>query len=267
MKLPVRFDRILFLRSPGASSLVRATVQDYGDEFVQGKLWLYDEAGKPCVLVDGFRAISLTGARRSSASGSREILYHVGWERMPASSRPSLQEPVSLTRLRDVAREALEQVIASRGRDKLQASMAACDELAAAQLARGLREMCSHGGSNEILTASSLRVAETMQPVFERLLAGLARRGLLEKSPHRLPALPQRLKLRRILRTRSCDGLLPTILVISRRACSALRTAPNSAPCCVVKKRRFRSSLRERERSCWINSMVMDFSQANGLPR
>jgi acyl transferase domain-containing protein/NADPH:quinone reductase-like Zn-dependent oxidoreductase/NAD(P)-dependent dehydrogenase (short-subunit alcohol dehydrogenase family)/SAM-dependent methyltransferase/acyl carrier protein len=183
MKLPVRFDRILFLRSPGASSLVRTTVQDYGDEFVQGKLWLYDEAGKPCVLVDGFRAISLASARRSSASGSREILYHVGWERTTTSSRPSLQAPVALSRLRDIAREALEQVIASRDRDKLQASMAACDELAAAQLARGLREMCSHGEHNQILTSSSLRVAESMQPVFESLLAGLARRRMLERVP------------------------------------------------------------------------------------
>ena len=182
LKLPVRFARILFLRSPGASSLVRTGVQQFSDEFVEGRLWLYDEAGKPCVLVDGFRAISVAGARRSGAPGGRDILYHVAWERTPASSRPSAQEPVPLSRLQDVAREALEQVIATRGRAKLQASMAACDDLAAAQLARGLREMGSGTGSSAIITASSLRVAEAMRPIFERLLASLAQRGLLEKN-------------------------------------------------------------------------------------
>ena len=67
------------------------------------------------------------------------IMSH-GSERQP-SRRPSSHEPVPLGRLQDVAREALEQVIATRGRAKLQASMAACDDLATAQLARGLREM------------------------------------------------------------------------------------------------------------------------------
>ena len=113
--------------------------------------------------------------------GSRDILYHVAWERTPAFSRPSPQEPVPLGRLQEVAREAFEQVIATRGRDKLQASMAACDDLAAAHLARGLREMSSGLASNGLITATSLRVAEPMRPVFERLLDRLAQRGLLEK--------------------------------------------------------------------------------------
>ena len=84
LKLPVRFAKILFLRSPGASSLVRAGVQQFSEEFVEGKLCLYDGAGKPCVLVDGFRAISVSGARRSGALGGRDILYNVSWERTPA---------------------------------------------------------------------------------------------------------------------------------------------------------------------------------------
>ena len=181
LKLPVRFNRILFLRSPGALSLVRTAVQQHGDEFVEGRLWIYNETGKPCVLVDGFRAISLAGARRSGAPGSRDILYHVAWERTPAFSRPSPQEPVPLGRLQDIAREAFERVFAARGRDKLQVSMGACDDLATAHLARGLREMSSGLASNGLITASSLRVAEPMQPVFERLLDRLAHRGLLEK--------------------------------------------------------------------------------------
>ena len=180
LKLPVRFAKILFLRSPGPSSLVRAGVQQFSEEFVEGKLCLYDGTGKPCVLVDGFRAISVSGARRSGAMGGRDILYNVSWERTPAISRLSVQEPVPLSRLQEVAREALEQVIATRGRAKLQAAMAACDDLAAAQLARGLRQMVS--GSSRLLTASSLGVADAMRPIFERLLAGLAQRGLLKKN-------------------------------------------------------------------------------------
>ena len=181
LKLPVRFAKILFLRSPGASSLVRAGVQQFSDEFVEGKLCLYDGTGKPCVLVDGFRAIGVSGARRSGAPGGRDVLYNVSWERKPSGARSAVR-PVPLSRLQEVAREALEQVIATRGRARLQASMAACDDLAAAQLARGFREMVSQAGSGRLLTASSLGVAEAMGPIFERLLAGLAQRGLLEKN-------------------------------------------------------------------------------------
>ena len=142
LKLPVRFGRILFLRSPGAGSLVRARMQHFNDEFVEGTLELYDQAGKPCVLVDGFRAISLTSARRSGASGTtRELLYHVAWERMPVLSPLPPSEPVALPRLQEVARETLDEIMTMRRRSKLEATMAACDDLAAVQLAWGLREM------------------------------------------------------------------------------------------------------------------------------
>jgi acyl transferase domain-containing protein/NADPH:quinone reductase-like Zn-dependent oxidoreductase/SAM-dependent methyltransferase/acyl carrier protein len=182
LKLPVRFDKILFLRSPGASSLVRAKVQNHGDEFVQGRLCLYDEVGRPCVLVDGFRAIGLAGARRSSTVGSGDILYHIAWERTPAFSRPSPLKPPPLSRLCEVAREAFEEVITTRGRARIQAAMAACDDLAAAQLARGLRQMTTEVRRGELITATSLGVAESMKPIFERLLSGLMQRGLLEKT-------------------------------------------------------------------------------------
>ncbi len=180
LKLPVRFDRILFLRSPGASSLVQAGVQECGDEFVLGRIQLYDETGKPCVVVDGFRAISMNRARRSSALGSRDILYHVRWERTPVSSWRSSLPPVPLNRLEEAARVALEQVMASRGRDKLEASLAACDDLAAAQLGRGLREMEPELFAKGLITPGSLGVAESMEPICERLLSKLAERGLLE---------------------------------------------------------------------------------------
>jgi acyl transferase domain-containing protein/NADPH:quinone reductase-like Zn-dependent oxidoreductase/NAD(P)-dependent dehydrogenase (short-subunit alcohol dehydrogenase family)/SAM-dependent methyltransferase/acyl carrier protein len=182
LKLPVRFARILFLRSPGASSLVRTAVQQCNDECVEGRLEMYDGAGKPCVLIDGFRAISVSGARRSFASGgSRNLLYHLAWERTSARARPPSQQPLSLDRLRHAAQDALEQVIATRGRDALLSAMVAGDELAAAQLAHGLRDMMALTGTSGSFTADSLRVAPPMRAVYERLIASLAKRGWLEK--------------------------------------------------------------------------------------
>ena len=182
MKLPVRFDKILFLQSPGVSGLVEAGVQQCGDDFVVGRIQLYDEGGKPCVLVDGFRAISMNRARRSGASGNRDILYHVHWERTAGSPRRSSQEPLPLPRLERAARSALEQVMASRGREKLEASLAACDDLAAAQVAKGLCEMDPKILAKAMVSADSLGVADSMRLIFDRLLSKLAQRGLLSAS-------------------------------------------------------------------------------------
>ncbi len=180
MKLPVRFARILFLRSPGATSRVRASVLECNSEFVEGRIGLYDEAGQPCVLVDGFRAISVTGVRRAGASGgTRDVVYHVDWERTPSTARPLAGEPRPLASLQAAARQALDAVIATRGRAVLEAGMAAGDDLAAVHLARGLREMGAT--ANAQFTAGSLRVTVPMQPVFERLMGTLVKRGLLER--------------------------------------------------------------------------------------
>ena len=79
MKLPVRFARILFLHPPGASTRVRAGVIQCNEEFVEGRIAFYNEAGQPCVLVDGFRAISVSGVSRSaSPGGTRDVVYHFG---------------------------------------------------------------------------------------------------------------------------------------------------------------------------------------------
>jgi acyl transferase domain-containing protein/NADPH:quinone reductase-like Zn-dependent oxidoreductase/SAM-dependent methyltransferase/acyl carrier protein len=184
LKLPVHFAKILFLRSPGAVSLVRADLQRCNDEYVEGKFEMYNEAGKPCVLVDGFRAISISGARGSGAPGanSRNILYHIAWERTPVASHRASQPPIPLDRLRQAAQDTLEQVIAMRGKGNLQRAMTAGDQLAAAQLARGLREMAAFAGTSGNFTADSLRVVESMRPAFERLISSLAKRGWLEKN-------------------------------------------------------------------------------------
>ncbi len=176
MKLPVRFARIHFLRTPGASCLVHAAVRHGNDELVEGDIALYDEAGEPCVLVEGFRAISLAAARRSGAPGGiRDLIYNVEWERTPASGRPALA-PVPLAELHQAAGDALEEITASRGSEKLEATLGAEDDLAAALIADALQKM----GAGKSFTAESLGVAEPMRAVFERFARDLAGRGLLK---------------------------------------------------------------------------------------
>ena len=180
LKLPVRFGRILFLRSPGASARVCASVIQCTDEFVDGRIALYDESGKPCVLVEGFRAISVAGVRRGAIGGVRDVLYHVDWQRTPHEFRPGTLEPLPLTRLRDAAQGALDDVLATRGRERLKSAIAAQDDLAAVLLCAGLREMGATIGAD--FTADSLRVAVPMRPVFEQLMLKLQKRGLVESS-------------------------------------------------------------------------------------
>ncbi len=181
LRLPVRFARILFLRSPGASSLVRAGVKQANDEFVEGGIDLYDETGRPCVRIDGFRAISVEGARRSGRTGKgRDLIYHLAWEKTPAA-QPAPQAPVPLARLQDVAQSALDEVLDMRGRDSLDAASAAGDELTAAQVAHGLREMGAGSSADGRFTANSLSVADLMQPSFAQLADNLVQQKLLTK--------------------------------------------------------------------------------------
>ncbi len=180
MKLPVGFRRILFLGSPGASSRVRTEVRDFGDDFLEGDISIYDEAGKPCLLVDGFRAISLSGAGRSAGPGSaRDLTYHVAWQRTPNESPKTALPPLPLDQLHAAAQIALDGIIAVRGRTELEKAFHDLDDLAAVQLARGLREMGAT--PNVPFDSATLRVATPMRPVFERLMAALVRRGLLQQ--------------------------------------------------------------------------------------
>lgn len=180
MKLPVRFARILFLRSPGASSQVRASVIECTEEFVEGRIALYDDAGKPCVLIDGFRAISVSGTRRGAGAGStRDLVYHVDWERTPSINAAPVIKPVPLSQLHDVALDAWNHVVNARGKTELEAAMAGGDDLTAVQLARGFRDMGVKQGVT--FNADSLGIASPMRPAFERLIANLCKRGLLTR--------------------------------------------------------------------------------------
>ncbi len=181
LRLPVRFSRILFLRSPGAAGHVRAGVIHANDELVEGNIKIYDNGGKPCVEIQGFRAISVEGARRSSRTGKgRDAMYHVAWEKQSKLPQTTSKEPIPLDRLHAVATNALEEVIAMRGREHLEAAIAAGDELALTQVASSFQQMLS--GTNETFTAESLGVAKSMQPVFDQLTADLLQSGLLAKA-------------------------------------------------------------------------------------
>ncbi len=116
LKLPVRFSKILFLHPPGETTRVRALIHHCSSEYVEGRIELFDADGRPCVLVDGFRAIAISGAHRGAAqAASRNVLYHLGWERTQVESSGPQQEPVPLSHLREVAQAAKDQVIATRG--------------------------------------------------------------------------------------------------------------------------------------------------------
>ena len=177
MKLPVRFARILFLRSPGASTQVRAKVLHFNEELIEGRIGLYDEAGHPCVLVDGFRAVGMTSVRRAGASGgSRDLVYNVDWERTAPTVLPASLTSVPLSQLRDAATTALDEIVALRGLTELQGVMAAEDDLAAAEVAAGLRAM---GVKSAAFSVASLAVTPLMSTVFGRLMDKLTKRGLL----------------------------------------------------------------------------------------
>jgi acyl transferase domain-containing protein/NADPH:quinone reductase-like Zn-dependent oxidoreductase/SAM-dependent methyltransferase/acyl carrier protein len=182
LKLPVRFSKIVFLHSPGASTRTRAKVHRCNNEYVEGRIELFDEEGRPCVLVDGFRAIAIAGAHRAGAqAANRNVLYHLAWERSQVESSEPLPEPIPLDHLREVAQVALDQVLAMRGGANLKQAMIDGDQLAAEQLAEGIRQMAALTGAAH-LSSNSLRVAEPMRHVFERFLASLAKRGWLERN-------------------------------------------------------------------------------------
>src|SRR4029453_3337683 len=65
-----------------------------------------------------------------------------------------------------------------RGRARLEAAIAAQDDLAAALLCSGLRDMGVTVAT--IFTADSMRVAASMRPVFEQLMLKLRKRNLVE---------------------------------------------------------------------------------------
>ncbi|GEP43695.1 type I polyketide synthase [Brevifollis gellanilyticus] len=188
LRLPVRFDRILFLRTPGASGLVSARVRQANDELIDGCIDIYDESGKPCVRVDGFRAISVEGAKRTGKGGKgRDITYHVAWENRPTGKAVASPAPVPLTQLREVAQKALDEVFDMRGREKLNAASSAGDELTEAQIANGLRSMGAEGK----FTAQSLGVSQSMRRSFVQLMDNLVKEGLLTREEEGYATTPR----------------------------------------------------------------------------
>src|SRR6202008_3767570 len=90
-------------------------------------------------------------------------------------------KPPPFEYLRNAAQQALDQVIALRGSAELSRAVSDADALAAVQLASGFRAMAATVGSPQIFSAESLKVAEPMRRIFERLAGNLSKRGLLEK--------------------------------------------------------------------------------------
>ena len=177
MKLPVRFSRILFLRSPGAAARVRAEVTQNNDELIEGNISLYDEAGRPAVHVEGFRAVALSFGKKGAASGWRDLVYHLDWQKLPGSAGTMDIPEVPLSDLQSTAAAATAEVNALRGEDNMRQVMREEDDLAAAFVAAGLREMGARQGS--AFSAVSLGVVAEQQRVFARLMEALVKRGAL----------------------------------------------------------------------------------------
>ena len=180
VKLPVRFGRILYVKSPGASTKVSARVLECNEELIEGRIGLYNEAGEACVLVDGFRAVSMNSVRKAGASGgTRDLVHHVDWERSESERARQLVAPVALPEMHEAAKSALDEVLGMRGQSRLEAVMVSEDVLASAQIANGLREMGVDFSGAESFDADSLKVTELMRLVFCRLMDKMAARDFL----------------------------------------------------------------------------------------
>ena len=183
LKLPVRFSRILFLRPPGAAALARTEVLRCNDEMTEGRIEIFDREGLPCVLVDGFRAVALSSARRagSSTGEGRDLVYHVDWEREPVGGEtPAAWPPVPLRELHAASTEALEAILSLRGQDRLETVMQEEDNVAASQIAAALRRMGVAAG--EVFSAESLGVVPAMRGIFRCFTGKLTARGMLERA-------------------------------------------------------------------------------------
>ena len=203
MKLPVRFARILFLRSPGA---VRARARRGACSATRNSSKagssLYDDAGQPCVLVDGFRAISVVGRpprRRVRRHARRALPRRLGAHAAaacPASAGPPLP-------LAQLARRRRRRAGGSHRPARPSRNCTAPWPPATTSPPRSSRTVCARWASRgREFTADSLRVATPMQPVFERLMASLVKRGLLTKVAagyprRRRPLSPPRIRRRK----------------------------------------------------------------------
>jgi NADPH:quinone reductase-like Zn-dependent oxidoreductase/SAM-dependent methyltransferase/acyl carrier protein len=162
--------------------LTRAEVLFCNEEITEGRIEIFDQDGRPCVLVDGFRAVALSSARRagSSTGEGRDLVYHVDWERQQAGEEGWTEcEPAPLAELHDAAGNALEAILALRGKERLQNAMAEEDDVAAALIAAGLRRMGVT--EDDLFSPDSLGIAEPMREIFGRFTGNLTARGLLSR--------------------------------------------------------------------------------------
>jgi len=153
----------------------------------------YNEADEPCLLVEGFRAISVAGARRSSASAEIAMFSTI---RPGNAHRRGLWKRHTLrfrwVALHQAAQFALDKC--SRHADGIiwkrrWPTRRACG---GAKLASGLRQMASLAGEPpRDLSAKSLRIADTMRPRLRAVGRGIwqnrcSKRPLLATGQHRL---------------------------------------------------------------------------------
>ena len=126
---------------------------------------------------------------------------------MPDESPKAPLAPLPLDQLKAAAQDALDEVLAIRGRAEMEAALCAVDDLAAAQLARGLREM-GVDAKCHLSMPTTLRVATPMRPAFARLMAGLVEARIASREQMRGWSRRRLLPRRRIPPARCCATII-----------------------------------------------------------
>ena len=134
-------------------------------------------ASRACSSMASARSASPASRRSGAPGGTRDVLYHVDWERTPSSTSARAAAAAAARRnCSAAARHALE-----RGHRHPRSRRTARPPWPPATISppRSSPAACAKWASTpaQKFTADSLRVAAPMQPVFERLMAKLAKRG------------------------------------------------------------------------------------------
>ena len=244
MKLPVRFARILFVQSPGASSRVSAEVLQCNEELIEGRIGLYDAAGQ---AVRPRRWLPCRRDERRAQSGF-----------LRRNPRSGLSRRLGACRRVQVAcrdRTGAAQRVGRSGQPRRSTKCSTCAARAASNRSWVPRTTsppprsrvgCARWGSISAgatrFSADSLEVADAMRPVFDRLMEKLAKRASCSTVCRRWLEGDTGAEGAASSPSRRCGAnFSPRIPGTCPRGCCAPRPEPLSARSCAAKRMPCRS--------------------------